>query len=301
MKFLICTLVIMLFFSGCEQKKEGIEIVPNLDAMYLPANEVDIPANGGKDFKTKMENDFLSAVKSLNYSHSGAAVEFLVSLRLYINENGNIDKIKDLSPIKTKTPIPDSVQIYPHKEKLDKAIASKLAGWKFEPAKRNGENVKYRTDLAFNTIENSDGTYNHTNIFLLDNMRSAEYNFFHSEKNRTNEHSQSFSSGNLPSSGNTFFVSVEQMPKPIGGIKAIQKKIKYPESAKEEGIEGKVFILAFIDEKGNVVHTRVLKGIGGGCDKAAVKAVEETKFIPGRQRGKAVKVQVTVPILFKLN
>ena len=274
MKFLISTIVIMLFISGCEQKKKAIEVVPNLDAMYLPANEVDIPANGGKDFKTKMENDFLSAVKSLNYSHSGVAVEFPVSLRLYINENGNIDKIKDLSPAKTKTPIPDSVLIYPHKEKLDKAIASKLAGWKFEPAKRNGENVKYRTDLAFNTIENADGTFRHSLLISLDNTAIGE---------------------------NTFFVSVDQMPVPIGGIAGIQKKITYPEIAKRAGIEGKVFILAFIDAKGNVVRARIIKGIGAGCNEAALKAVEETKFTPGRQQGKAVNVQVTVPILFKLN
>jgi TonB family protein len=301
MKYLISTLFILFFLSGCEQKKKVIEVVPNLDAIYLPANEVDVPANGGKDFKTKMENDLLSAVKSLNYSHSGFTVDFPVSLRLYINENGNIDKIKDLSPTKTKTPIPDSVQIYPHKEKLDKAIASKLVGWKFEPAKRNGENVKYRTDLAFNTIESSDGTYKNTIIIFLDNIRSAENKFFHSGKSRAREHSQPLSSDNTFGSENTFFVSVEQMPEPIGGIAGIQKRIRYPEIAKRAGIEGRVFVLAFIDAKGNVVKARIIKGIGAGCDEAALKAVEKTKFTPGRQRGKAVNVQVTVPILFKLN
>ncbi len=48
-------------------------------------------------------------------------------------------------------------------------------------------------------------------------------------------------------------------------------------------------------------RTKILKGIGGGCDEAAAKAVEKTKFTPGRQRGKPVNVQVSIPVIFKLN
>ncbi len=98
----------------------------------------------------------------------------------------------------------------------------------------------------------------------------------------------------------TFFVAVEEMPQPIGGLRGIQEKIKYPEIAKRAGVEGKVFIRAFVDESGTVVNAKVIKGIGAGCDEAALDAVTKTKFTPGKQRGKAIKVQVTVPILFKL-
>ena len=98
----------------------------------------------------------------------------------------------------------------------------------------------------------------------------------------------------------TYFVAVEEMPEPIGGIKGIQEKIVYPEIAKRAGVEGKVYVLAFVDETGKVTKAQVLKGIGAGCDEAALKAVEETKFKPGKQRGKAVKVQVSIPIVFKL-
>ncbi len=90
------------------------------------------------------------------------------------------------------------------------------------------------------------------------------------------------------------------MPEPIGGIKAIQQNVHYPEIAKRAGIEGKVFVRAYIDENGHVAATEVLKGIGTGLDEAAEKAVKETKFKPGMQRGKNVKVQVVVPIQFKL-
>jgi len=97
-----------------------------------------------------------------------------------------------------------------------------------------------------------------------------------------------------------FFVTVETMPEIIGGVASIQEKIVYPEIAKRAGIEGKVYILAFIDENGNVANARILKGIGAGCDEAALNAVKKTRFVPGKQRGKPVKVQVTVPIAFRL-
>jgi len=99
----------------------------------------------------------------------------------------------------------------------------------------------------------------------------------------------------------TYFVAVEEMPEPIGGIKAIQEKIVYPEIAKRAGVEGKVYILAFVDEAGNVTKANVLKGIGAGCDEAALNGVLKTKFKPGKQRGKPVNVQVSIPVIFKLN
>jgi protein TonB len=97
-----------------------------------------------------------------------------------------------------------------------------------------------------------------------------------------------------------YFVAVEEMPYPIGGIEAIHDLIKYPEIAKRAGIEGKVYVLAYVDENGLVTKTEVLKGIGAGCDEAAEYAVRHTKFSPGKQRGKPVKVKVMVPIIFKL-
>lgn len=97
-----------------------------------------------------------------------------------------------------------------------------------------------------------------------------------------------------------YFVAVEEMPEPIGGIGAIQSKIVYPEIAKRAGVEGKVFIKAFVNESGEVTKAEVVKGIGAGCDEAAMEAVKQTKFKPGKQRGKPVKVQVAIPVVFRL-
>ena len=97
-----------------------------------------------------------------------------------------------------------------------------------------------------------------------------------------------------------YFVAVEEMPEPIGGIGEIQKKIVYPEIAKRAGVEGKVYVLAFVNESGIVTDAKIIKGIGAGCDEAALEAVKKTKFKPGKQRGKAVRVQVSIPVVFKL-
>ncbi len=98
----------------------------------------------------------------------------------------------------------------------------------------------------------------------------------------------------------TYFVAVEEMPEPIGGIQAIQSKIVYPEIAKRAGVEGKVYVLAFVNEQGEVTKAEIIKGLGAGLDEAALSAVKQTKFKPGKQRGKPVKVQVSIPIVFKL-
>jgi periplasmic protein TonB len=97
-----------------------------------------------------------------------------------------------------------------------------------------------------------------------------------------------------------FFVAVEQMPEPIGGIGAIQRKIVYPEIAKRAGVQGRVYVKAYVDEAGKVTKVELIRGIGAGCDEAAMEAVNSVMFSPGKQRGKPVKVQVTVPVLFKL-
>ena len=90
------------------------------------------------------------------------------------------------------------------------------------------------------------------------------------------------------------------MPEPVDGIAGIQSRIVYPEIAKRAGVQGRVFVKAYVDEKGGVNKVELIRGIGAGCDEAAMAAVKDTKFKPGKQRGKPVKVQVTVPVLFKL-
>jgi protein TonB len=98
------------------------------------------------------------------------------------------------------------------------------------------------------------------------------------------------------------FVIVEQMPELIGGLSSIQRHIEYPEMARKAGIEGRVVLQFVIDEDGNVTNPVVVRGIGGGCDEEALRAVQEhAKFVPGKQRGKPVRVRYSLPVTFKLN
>lgn len=96
------------------------------------------------------------------------------------------------------------------------------------------------------------------------------------------------------------FVVVEKMPELIGGISSVMEDLRYPEMARMAGIEGRVIVQFVIDEKGNVIDPHVVRGIGGGCDKEAVRAVQQAKFSPGMQRGRPVKVRYSIPVTFNL-
>ncbi len=97
-----------------------------------------------------------------------------------------------------------------------------------------------------------------------------------------------------------YFEAVEDQPTIIGGLDAIKKYLVYPDLAIRAGVEGTVTVLAYVDRNGNVTRAEVLRGIGGGCDEAAVEAVKKVKFTPGMQRGKPVNVKVAVPVRFRL-
>lgn len=97
-----------------------------------------------------------------------------------------------------------------------------------------------------------------------------------------------------------FFVVVETMPQLKGGLADLQRKVKYPEMARRAGIEGRVTVQFIVNEQGKVENPRVIRGIGGGCDEAALEAVRQASFSPGMQRGRPVRVQYSLPIVFRL-
>jgi len=101
------------------------------------------------------------------------------------------------------------------------------------------------------------------------------------------------------------FMVVESMPEFPGGEAALYKflgeNIKYPQMAKESGIQGRVFVTFVVERNGSVTDVRVLRGIGGGCDEEAVRVVQNMpSWTPGKQRGKAVRVQYNLPVKFTL-
>ena len=101
------------------------------------------------------------------------------------------------------------------------------------------------------------------------------------------------------------FEVVEQQPTPEGGMEAfykfVGKELRYPSQASRMGVEGRVYVQFVVDEKGQVSEVKAVKGIGHGADEEAVRVIKLTKWTPGKQRGRAVKVRMVMPIVFKLN
>lgn len=98
---------------------------------------------------------------------------------------------------------------------------------------------------------------------------------------------------------------VEEMPVPPGGLEGfisyMTQTIKYPETAKNAKIEGKVFVSFVVKSDGTVDAIKVVQGIGGGCDEEAIRVVQNSgSWTPGKIEGKAVATKMILPIQFKM-
>lgn len=103
----------------------------------------------------------------------------------------------------------------------------------------------------------------------------------------------------------TVFIIVQDMPQFPGGDLELRKyiagNVHYPEIAKENGIQGRVFVQFVVNAKGFVEQTKIARGVDPSLDKEALRIIKSLpKWEPGKQRGKPVKVQFTVPINFVL-
>lgn len=96
------------------------------------------------------------------------------------------------------------------------------------------------------------------------------------------------------------FVVVEEMPEIIGGIEQLYELLEYPELARKAGIEGLVVIQFVVEPDGSISNIQVIRSAGRLLDEAAIKAVKQLRFKPGRQRGRPVRVRFSLPIRFKL-
>lgn len=105
---------------------------------------------------------------------------------------------------------------------------------------------------------------------------------------------------------NEVFTIVEESARPKEGIEAYYQKLSsqliYPDDAKKKGIEGKVYVEFVVDTDGTVLDPHVLKGDYESLNNEAVRVVGlSNAWVPGKQRGKAVKQRMVLPIAFKLN
>ena len=102
------------------------------------------------------------------------------------------------------------------------------------------------------------------------------------------------------------FQLVEEKPSFNGGdanefSKWVNSKLQYPEIAKENGVQGRVTLQFTVNPDGSVSNVKVLRGVDSSLDKEAVRVVSMSpKWKPGKQRGRAVKVTYTFPVIFQL-
>lgn len=108
-----------------------------------------------------------------------------------------------------------------------------------------------------------------------------------------------------PAGKEQVFNMVEEMPEFPGGEAALRKYIgsvvNYPTSAKEKGIQGKVYVSFVVSTDGTVKDARVVRGVDPELDKEALRVVNSLpRWLPGKQKGQSVSVAYTVPINFVL-
>lgn len=102
-----------------------------------------------------------------------------------------------------------------------------------------------------------------------------------------------------------YFVAIEEMPEPIGGVNAIQNSVFFPVSLLKGAHGFKVYMLALVDKTGHTVNIKTIKGpnlsssLNYLVEKISKFAVCKPNWKPGRQRGTPVEVQVSIPIVFK--
>ena len=109
----------------------------------------------------------------------------------------------------------------------------------------------------------------------------------------------------IHSSGDTIYNVPDEAAEFRGGNEALmsylKKNIRYPASARRSGIQGPVYVSFIVSKSGEVMETKVLKGISQECDEAArIVIAESPRWQPGKMRGKPVLTRTVLPINFKL-
>jgi protein TonB len=101
------------------------------------------------------------------------------------------------------------------------------------------------------------------------------------------------------------FVVVEEQPEYPGGNAAMMQflsdNIRYPVIAQENGIQGRVICNFVVERDGSITDVQVVRGVDPSLDREAVRVIQQMpRWKPGKQRGQAVRVRFTLPVVFRL-
>ena len=101
------------------------------------------------------------------------------------------------------------------------------------------------------------------------------------------------------------FVIVDQNPEYPGGDEArlnfLREHLKYPQEAKNKGIQGMVYVNFIVEKDGSISNVKIAKSLDKSCDEECIRVIKlMPKWIPGKQKGKAVRVTYNMPIKFTI-
>lgn len=268
MKKLVLLIVTILIVTSCEKRK--IEVVTSEG--YYTVEELDKKFSNSDLYSEDFHKHFFEFVKQ-KHEVLKEVTRYYDNYDLYVDENGFVEKIRPVNKVPENILLyPTNTKYYLNSEEQTNYLLKVLEDYKFPQGTVDNKPVKY-------VIKYKSGGVAGTGKASPEVSTSGS-EFFNGEE--------------------VYFVVVDKQPEPIGGLETIQKNVTYPEIAKRAGIQGRVFVKAFIDENGNVIRTEILKSAHQVLDSSASNAVLKTKFIPGEDKGKKVKTIVTVPIQFSV-
>ena len=270
MKAIRISLLIIIagvLLSGCKEKNSGIEVVPNLELIYVSQSQVDVPLKWGGQNDLKEKKDMIKIFKSIKVSNPKSPIVYRVAVRFFVNEKGTIDKIKDMgsniSCGDSTVNIDEQNQI----EKIVEAFATNAAGWKFSPAIKNGKAVKSYANLNVSFTDNPDGS------------SDINYGDFLTVTPGIND-----------------FILVDKMPQVITPIVP-----HYPELAKRAGVEGTVYVKTLVNAEGMPVKAVVIKSDNEIFNQPSIDAAMNFRFSAAYKGYMSVPVWVVIPFKYKLD
>ena len=88
-------------------------------------------------------------------------------------------------------------------------------------------------------------------------------------------------------------------------LEYLYKNLKYPAIARENGVEGRVYVQFVVEKDGSISGATIVRDVGAGCGQSALRTVENmnnlpAKWTPGKKKGSVVRVLYTLPVTFKL-
>jgi TonB family protein len=265
--FFLIVIVPSIFFNTCSHIKAQTKVEERYYSPELLDGIKNAKATMFKDKKSSIElQKKLFAVFNFTNIYDGSKqVSVIVNYNLLIDENGKLVKLIPVDQLPHDGSKWGGKNLIINPKEATDIITREVRKAEFKLGKKEGKPVKY-------------------SYFFTCALTAAPSN----TRNKKQPE--------IVVDGDEYYKSLEKFPNPIR-----MNKPEYPEVAKKAGIQGKVMVRTLVDEKGNVVRAEVAKGIGFGCDEAAVKAVKATKFNPGILKGSPVKVEIIIPIEFKLD